>query len=374
MLGGFLGAGKTTAVLRLAHRYVDAGRNVGIITNDRGEGLVDTATFRASGFEAEEIPHGCFCRRLDELLDAAGRLQDAHRPDVLFAEPVGSGTNLVTTVIKPLKELYADRFVVAPYVTLLDPERAYQAMTAKGPAGFSVKVTYLYKMQQNEADVVAINKIDTISPGRLRDLTALVERNFPKARILAVSARTGEGFERLAAVLDGGDLAGRNPIGPDDWDGCMAADADAGLAWLNATWEVGAAGGFDADGLLRDLLSAIQAGLGEIGAEPAHVKAVLRSCDDTAVAHLVSSDRSPELSRRCGKRLSRARLVVNSRVETKPALLRQQVEKALQTAAAAHGLDLTIAPPGERTANGSKTVSGTGRARRHSPGDSAGDW
>ena len=43
MIGGFLGAGKTTSVAALAQHLTDAGRTVGLITNDQGRELVDTA-------------------------------------------------------------------------------------------------------------------------------------------------------------------------------------------------------------------------------------------------------------------------------------------------------------------------------------------
>ena len=50
MIGGFLGAGKTTSVARLAERLTSAGRRVGLITNDQGSELVDTAMLRSKGF------------------------------------------------------------------------------------------------------------------------------------------------------------------------------------------------------------------------------------------------------------------------------------------------------------------------------------
>jgi G3E family GTPase len=55
MIGGFLGAGKTTAVAALAQRLVQQGLRVGLITNDQGSELVDTAMLRARGFATEEI-------------------------------------------------------------------------------------------------------------------------------------------------------------------------------------------------------------------------------------------------------------------------------------------------------------------------------
>ena len=55
MIGGFLGAGKSTAVLRLAEHLTARGLRVGLITNDQSVGLVDTALLASHGFDVEEI-------------------------------------------------------------------------------------------------------------------------------------------------------------------------------------------------------------------------------------------------------------------------------------------------------------------------------
>ncbi len=47
MIGGFLGAGKTTAVGQFAKRLTAQGLRVGLITNDQGRNLVDTAMLRS---------------------------------------------------------------------------------------------------------------------------------------------------------------------------------------------------------------------------------------------------------------------------------------------------------------------------------------
>ena len=44
MVGGFLGAGKTTTLARLARYYAARGLNVGVVTNDQATDLVDTNT------------------------------------------------------------------------------------------------------------------------------------------------------------------------------------------------------------------------------------------------------------------------------------------------------------------------------------------
>ena len=113
MIGGFLGAGKTTALARLAEHLTANGLRVGLITNDQGSELVDTAMLRARGFTTEEIPGGCFCCRFNSLVEASRRLTAATRPDVFVAEPVGSCTDLVATVTYPLRRIYGDDFSVS---------------------------------------------------------------------------------------------------------------------------------------------------------------------------------------------------------------------------------------------------------------------
>src|SRR5580698_8085252 len=95
MVGGFLGAGKTTTLARLARFYQARGQKVGLVTNDQAQNLVDTTSLRSQGFPVEEVPGACFCCRFDELVGRVGALENHERPDVILAEPVGSCTDLV---------------------------------------------------------------------------------------------------------------------------------------------------------------------------------------------------------------------------------------------------------------------------------------
>src|SRR6266404_6833296 len=119
MIGGFLGAGKTTALAQFAQWLSAEGQRVGLITNDQGSQLVDTAMLRARGFVTEEIPGGCFCCRFNSLMDAARKLNATTRPDVFIAEPVGSCTDLVATVSYPLRRIYRNNFSIAPLSVLV---------------------------------------------------------------------------------------------------------------------------------------------------------------------------------------------------------------------------------------------------------------
>ena len=55
MIGGFLGAGKTTTIARLARHFVAQGKRIGIVTNDQTDDLVDTQTLRSQGFDVGEV-------------------------------------------------------------------------------------------------------------------------------------------------------------------------------------------------------------------------------------------------------------------------------------------------------------------------------
>jgi len=147
MIGGFLGAGKTTAVGRLARQLTDRGLRVGLITNDQGRELVDTLTLRAQGFDTAEILGGCFCCRFNSLVEASQRLSVKTRPDVFIAEPVGSCTDLIATVTYPLRRLYGNDFTVAPVSVMADPVRALRVLGVEKGGGFSEKVAYIYTKQ-----------------------------------------------------------------------------------------------------------------------------------------------------------------------------------------------------------------------------------
>ena len=182
MVGGFLGAGKTTAMLRLAEHLTARGRRVGLITNDQSHGLVDTSIVTAKGYPVEEITGGCFCCRFNSLTDAAERLTRDARPDVFLAEPVGSCTDLRATVQYPLRRLYGDDYRVAPLSVLVDPTRAARILGLESGRSFSPKVLYVYEKQLEEADLLVINKSDLLEHRPARGARRRPERPLSRRR------------------------------------------------------------------------------------------------------------------------------------------------------------------------------------------------
>src|SRR5262245_57714632 len=164
VVGGFLGSGKTTALARLGKRVHDRGLKVGLITNDQAADLVDTGILRVRGFRVEEVAGACFCCKFDDLARSAEKIRREERPHVLLGEPVGSCTDLVATVVRPLRKFYGDRYEVAPYSVLVDPARARSIVLERGFGGFSAKVAYVFLKQIEEADLILLNKVDLLAP------------------------------------------------------------------------------------------------------------------------------------------------------------------------------------------------------------------
>ena len=163
MIGGFLGAGKTTTMGRLARAYARRGLRVGLVTNDQADNLVDTKSLEAQGFPVEEVAGACFCCKFDELVDKVNKLGSDNRPDVIVAEPVGSCTDLVATVVQPLRDIYRDQFKVTPYGVLFKPSHGLRILRNEPNAGFSPKAAYIFRKQLEEADAIVINRIDELA-------------------------------------------------------------------------------------------------------------------------------------------------------------------------------------------------------------------
>lgn len=329
MIGGFLGAGKSTSILKFAQYLDDQGKKVGLITNDQGARLVDTTVVDNRGFPVEEISGGCFCCRFNSLRDAADKLTADARPDIFLAEPVGSCTDLIATVSYPLRRMYADQYRVAPLSVLVDPTRALRILGLQEGAKFSEKVVYVYRKQLEEADFIVINKIDSLSDEQLETLRAGLQKEFPETRVFSISAREGTGVnEWIEATMNEEPTSG--PAMEVDYE--IYAEGEALLGWLNAALTLDATEEVDGNELLQNLACTIQEELAKNGREIAHMKMTLAPDDgsgELAVINLTRTDAKPETAQTLLDELETGELIVNIRAEADSEELAAALEVAL---------------------------------------------
>ena len=335
MIGGFLGAGKTTTVGRLAKHLSDQGLKVGLITNDQAGGLVDTKLLRGQGYATEEIAGGCFCCRFNTLVDAASKLTSSTKPDVFIAEPVGSCTDLVATVTYPLRRMYGDSFTIAPLSVLVDPIRARRVFGLDDGGTFSTKVAYIFKKQLEEADIIVISKSDLIDDTQREELRAVLTKEFPLAKVVTASPREETGLDELFASLMTDEQARRNPMAV-DYE--VYADGEALLGWLNATVTLKSDDEFDANDFLKRLATNVQGRLQLAGTAIAHFKMTFSPDDgiagELAIINLVRSDYVAELGMELDEPTTGGQLIINLRAEADPASLIESVKAGLSEVAA----------------------------------------
>jgi G3E family GTPase len=339
MIGGFLGAGKTTTLARLARQYMARGERVGLVTNDQAQDLVDTTSLRAQGFAVQEVPGACFCCKFDELVGRAGQLQGSERPDVILAEPVGSCTDLVATVVQPLKDLYAGRFQVAPYSVLFKPSHGLRILRNES-AGFSPKAAYIFRKQLEEADAIVINRADELAPGEVQELKGLLADQFPGTPVLVVSARTGLGFDALGTLLDQQGAFGRKLL---DIDYDTYAEGEAELGWLNTSAHFSSPKPFPIDPLLTGVIDGLRPMLDRLGGEVAHLKVIgLEEGGAFGVANLISSSSETELSLASNAEATEADVIVNARVAIDPDSLEREVQRVVRYLCAQRGIAVAL--------------------------------
>ena len=320
LVGGFLGAGKTTLLLHAARLLTERGYRVGLVTNDQGEDLVDTALTVDREIPVTEVAGGCFCCRFPDLIKALRRLQTSVNPEVILAEPVGSCTDLMATVLLPLHLYYPGQFQIAPLTILIDPGRR--------SADFPATVDYLYRKQLAEAEIIVLNKSDILDANQRQAELAALKAVHSHSQLTSLSARSGEGVaewlemslaqsSRVAHVLE--------------LDYARYAGAEAALGWLNAKGALRARSPFCVTTWVEDLLHTLEQSFANQNAPIAHIKVHVTTPTATVKASLTQAG-SPVSwdSWATDADTDRAQFIVNARVNTDPRTLGRTVRRTIE--------------------------------------------
>lgn len=342
LVGGFLGAGKTTLIAALARRYTAAGKKVGIITNDQADNLVDTQNFRSQGFDVGEVAGACFCCSFDDLVSTADLLSHDNVPDVLLAEPVGSCTDLVATVILPLQQLLGARFELAPFGVILKPSHGSRILDVEAGSlrsGFSPQAEYIFRKQLEEADYVMIGRRDQMTDPQVAGLTARLKSIVGDTPVIAISPKTGDGIDEVLGYIESPMIAGRRLL-EIDYD--TYADGEAELGWVNLTAMLEPQAAVDLDRLAEAIVREISSPILDIDeAQIAHLKTSVLAGDTQSVANIVSNDSEVDMGLVAGRSVGGPiQVIVNARVAMDPTELERICRAKVQQVASASAISV----------------------------------
>ncbi|WP_371380956.1 GTP-binding protein [Sporomusa aerivorans] len=326
LVGGFLGAGKTTLLWEAARKLSQAGKRVGLITNDQASELVDTVLLEHTNTSVAEVSGSCFCCNFPGFTDAIAHITGKKAVDVIFAEPVGSCTDLSATILQPLKHKFAEKLNLAPLSVLVDPEQLADILDGR-MSGLHMSAVYILRKQLEEADLIVINKTDLLTPEAVAALQKRTAEQWPWAKVYAISTKTGESLEAwLNEVLQSNE-AGTH-LAEVDYD--TYAEGEAVLGWLNTTvilqskssnWDI----------YTENLLNALKRRFEELNTAIGHVKLLIKTGEGFVIGNITGA-RSFLTIRGSAGESNEARMTLNARAQMEPDTLKTIVLEEISQA------------------------------------------
>lgn len=180
ILGGFLGSGKTSVLVQLARHIVGDEpihpSKVVIIENEIGEISVDGQMLASGGYQVANLFSGCVCCTMSgELMVGLHKVIRDFQPEFILLEGTGVAypDNIRTTIQQSMPDA---------------PVQVTCVIDAKRWLRLVRPMEMLLKDQLTNADVILLNKSDTVDPQVLSQVEASVRTYNNDADFYSVSA------------------------------------------------------------------------------------------------------------------------------------------------------------------------------------------
>jgi len=181
LIAGFLGSGKTTAIIGLAQAVREYNLKVAIVVNEIGEIGIDDQVLRQLDFDVWELLSGCICCSLTgDLLETLDKLDNEYDVDLVIVEPSGAANP--QQIIDAL-ESHSGELINSVFTTvIIDPLRIDELIAILEP---------LISSQIELADLIIISKTDLASPGDIDQAKKTVRGISGEVRLLTTSLKGG---------------------------------------------------------------------------------------------------------------------------------------------------------------------------------------
>ena len=335
VLGGYLGAGKTTLAVNLAKTLKERrDKSVSIIMNDQGDVLVDTEYSKDAGFDTRDIMGGCFCTNFDKFVSSARTLVSTGKPDVIIAEPIGTSTNIMSSVVAPMRSLHPDEFSIAPFTVVVDCVRALDILSAKEKRDIDT-VDIIPAHQIREAEVIVLTKTDLVSKETVSEVRKAVDAILPGIRIIETSSADLRNIDDIMDIILSDEVSTKAPTGEKNQG---FAFEKAKLGWYSGTFDLIPKDDVDMYSLETDLMKGIAKEYGPKSI--VHVKVLIESPEAAAKMSLVQE--TMQVDGIYGSRFikTRGKLVLNARVVSPPKKLEDTMRRLVEDAQTRYPMEL----------------------------------
>lgn len=191
---GFLGSGKTTAILKVAEALGARGERVAIIENERGAIGVDGPYLESQGLGVREISDTCVCCDIQSNLGhTVHLLEDLYQPTWLLVEASGVAhpDELANTI-----EDEAIENTTWSMVALIDAARWNRLWPDRAGLG------YLLRWQAERADLILLTKSDAINAEQIATITAAMRSVRDDATVLPIVLTRPDAGEQIVALVE----------------------------------------------------------------------------------------------------------------------------------------------------------------------------
>ncbi len=334
VISGFLGAGKTSAMIALTKHDEKAA----MISNDLGAGvtLADHKLARLSGSRAWQITDECICFCHGVLTERLRACYD-EGCELVVSDIPGFGVGAQEHVYHALRQQFPEACELAPFTVLVEPRSL--ALLRRGQAG---DLGFILRAQLEEADLIVVTKRDLLSAAELTEDLGWLEEHYPRAERLAVSARSGEGLDALDRALREGAASLRHPAIDYDDDALQNAMGSLSEYYLQYRALV-CCGEFDGSAYLCELAEAAREAIRAAGGEIPHLKLLAWSPEgDYGKADLLGTERPLELTRRFEKPCADLAALLNASAVCPDRTLDRLLGEAVRDVSARFDLELTL--------------------------------
>ena len=338
VFSGFLGSGKTTAMIALTRYYTAHYGKAAMISNDLGEGvtLADHRFALLSGVNASEITDECICFCHDVLTERLNSCYD-DGCELVVSDIPGFGVGALEHVYHGLTRDYAGQYDLAPFTVLIEPRNVKLLREGKGG-----DMAHILRAQLTEADLIVLNKCDLLEDAEAEAQKAWLAENWPQAEVLSISAARGDGLDLFSLALKNGTSHMRHPdINYDDSDLQGAMDQLTEF-YLQFHARV-CCDDFDGTEYLSDIAHQVQAELRAGGFEIPHMKLLAWEPEgDFGKVDLLGVDRAILVTRRFAQRCTEIAVILNANAVCPADRMNGIIMEAVNTVSQSHQLELLI--------------------------------
>ena len=232
-----------------------------------------------------------------------------------------------------LEECEPGEFELLPFTCIVDPERLRMVMPEEADLNLPEEMKFLLDAQMAEADLIVLNKTDTISGSDVERIVEFIGGIYPKTPVMTMSAMTNDGVSQVVDYL----LANRSEAEHREigYESEEFIEAENRLSWFNTRvfMQQRDDRNLDFNLVIEDIFEGIRAGLKSNDSNVPHLKMFAADSEEELTdffkASMIGVDYDVQYDRKLDRKYSALSLIINARCAADPVVMADVVADAV---------------------------------------------